>query len=86
MCRGSFTPTRRSTSTRYSSGPPEHPRHGSKVHTEDQAATVLEIATAAAESTAEHVNADLAARFKTTAEHVHQALAYAIEAGFLGAD
>ena len=64
-----------------------HPRHGSKVFTEDQAASVLEIAIAAAHPVpgARPDHDQLAARFGTTGEHIHQAIAYAIEAGFLGA-
>jgi len=58
-----------------------HPRHGSKVFTEDQAATVEDIAMTACE-TPDHEA--LAARFGTTAEHVRQAIDYALAAGFLG--
>ncbi len=58
-----------------------HPRHGSKVFTEDQAATVEDIAIAACETP----NLDaLAYKFGTTAEHVRQAVDYALAAHFLG--
>ncbi len=59
----------------------QHPRHGSKVFTEDQAATVEDIALAACETSNYDV---LAARFGTSGEHIHQAIDYALEAGFLG--
>ena len=59
----------------------KHPRHESKVFTEDQAASVEDIAVAACETP----NLDvLAARFGTTAEHVRQAVDYALAAHFLG--
>jgi hypothetical protein len=59
-----------------------HPRHGSKVFTEDQAAAVEDIALAACETPDYEA---LAARFGTTPEHVRQAIDYALSAGFLGA-
>ncbi len=58
-----------------------HPKHGSKVFTEDGAASVEEIAVAACE-TPDY--AALAARFGTTADHVAQAVDYAVKAHFLG--
>jgi uncharacterized protein (DUF433 family) len=58
-----------------------HPVHGSKVFTNDQRASVEDIAIAACETP----NLDtLAAKFGTTAEHVRQAIDYALAAKFLG--
>ena len=57
-----------------------HPKHGNKVFTEDQAATVEDIALAACETP--DVVA-LAARFGTTAEHARQAIDYVLAAAFL---
>ena len=58
-----------------------HPKHGAKVFTEDQAASVEDIAIAACETP----NLDaLAARFGTTPEHVRQAVDYALQAHYLG--
>lgn len=58
-----------------------HPVHGLKVFTEDGAATVEDIAIAAATS----ANLDaVASQFGTTADHVSQAIDYAVKAGFLG--
>ena len=59
-----------------------HPRHGSKVFTEDQAATVEDIAL---DVTATPSYEALAAKHSTTPEHVRQAIDYALAAGFLGA-
>jgi len=57
-----------------------HPKHGSKVFTEDNAASVEDIALAACYTP----NYDaLAEKFATTPEHVHQAIDYAVKAGFL---
>ena len=58
-----------------------HPRHGSKIFTEDQAATVEDIALAVVTTPDHHA---LAQRFGTTAKHVHQAISYALAAGFPG--
>src|SRR5271157_1432108 len=58
-----------------------HPRHGSKVFTEDGAASVEAIALDAAVTPSYEA---LAAEHRTTAEHVRQAIEYAIKAGFLG--
>lgn len=58
-----------------------HPVHGSKVFTEDAAASVEDLAVALAE-TPDLVA--LAARFGTTDAHAAQAIAYAVRAGFLG--
>jgi hypothetical protein len=59
-----------------------HPRHGSKVFTEDGKASVEDLALSAAESP--NVEA-VAAKFGTTPDHAAQAVDYAIKAGFLGA-
>ena len=59
-----------------------HPKHGDGVFTEDQKASVEEIALALA---ATPDIAALAAKFGTSEEHVSQAIAYATKAGFLGA-
>ena len=58
-----------------------HPVHGSKIFTEDGAATVEDIAIAAAESP--NLEA-VASRFGTSADHVSDAINYAIKAGYLG--
>ncbi len=58
-----------------------HPRHGSRVFTEDGAASVEAIALDVA--TTPNYEA-LATVHHTTAEHVRQAVDYAIEAQFLG--
>lgn len=58
-----------------------HPVHGSRVFTEDQAASVEQIALAACETPSFDA---IAARFGTTHEHVSQAIAYALKAGYLG--
>jgi|SRR5271157_1378994 len=58
-----------------------HPRHGSKVFTEDGAASVEAIALDVAAMPSYEA---LAARHGTTAEHVRQAIEYALAAGFLG--
>ncbi len=58
-----------------------HPVHGSKVFTEDQKASVEDIAIAACETPDYEA---LASRFGTSAEHISQAVAYAVKAGFLG--
>ena len=58
-----------------------HSRHGSKVFTEDQAASVEDIALAACETPDYEA---LAARFGTTADHIGEAVDYAVKAGFLG--
>ena len=55
---------------------------GNKVHTEDGAASVEDVALALIETPD---FAALAARFGTSEEHVAQAIAYAVKAGFLGA-
>ncbi len=57
-----------------------HPKHGSKVFTEDQAASVEDIAVAACTTPSYDA---LAAKFGATGEHIHQAIAYAVAAGFL---
>jgi hypothetical protein len=59
---------------------PTHETHGKNVFTEDGAATVADIATAACETPDYEA---LAGKFKTTAEHVAQAVDYAFAAGFL---
>lgn len=56
--------------------------HGSKVFTEDQVASVADIAMAACETPNYEA---LASRFRTTPEHVAQAVDYALAAGFLEA-
>ncbi len=58
----------------------KHPRHGSKVFCEDGSASVEEIALAACVTPSYDV---LAGKYNTTGEHIHQALAYAVAAGFL---
>jgi len=58
-----------------------HPRHGSKVFTEDGTASVEAIALDA--STTSSYEA-LAAQHGTTPEHVRQAIEYALAAKFLG--
>jgi len=58
-----------------------HPEHGHSVFTEDQKASVEEIAIAVPQLPN---FADLAAKFGTTEEHVSQAVAYAVKAGVLG--
>ncbi len=58
-----------------------HPRHGSKVFTEDGAASVEAIATQVA-TTPDYVA--LAKDHGTTVEHVRQAIDYALAAKFLG--
>src|SRR5271157_3556637 len=58
-----------------------HPRHGSKVFTEDGAASVETIALQV--STTPSYEA-LAAKHGTTAEHVRQAIEYALASKFLG--
>ncbi len=58
-----------------------HPRHGSKVFTEDGAASVEAIALQV--STTPSYEA-LAAEHGTTEEHVRQAIEYALAAKFLG--
>jgi len=58
-----------------------HPRHGSKVFTEDGAASVEAIALDAATTPSYEA---LAAKHGTTAEHVRQAIEYAVAAHFLG--
>lgn len=58
-----------------------HPKHGNKVFTEDQAATVEDIALAVCETPDYEA---LAARFGTTHEHIAQAIEYAVRAKFLG--
>jgi len=58
-----------------------HPRHGSKVFTEDGAASVEAIALDAATTPSYEA---LAAKHGTTAEHVRQAIEYAVTAHFLG--
>ncbi len=57
-----------------------HPKHGSKVFTEDQAASVEDIALAACETPSYDA---LAAKFSTTPEHFRQAIEYALAARFL---
>jgi hypothetical protein len=59
----------------------KHPRHESKVFTEDQAASVEAIAIDAATTPSYEA---LAAKHGTTAEHVRQAINYALAAKFLG--
>jgi len=54
-----------------------HPRHGSKVFTEDGAASVEAIALDVATTPSYEV---LAAEHGTTAEHVRQAIEYAVKA------
>ncbi len=58
-----------------------HPRHGSKVFTEDQAAAVEDIAL---DVPLHPTFKALAAKFGTTEEHVRQAIDYAIKAKYLG--
>jgi hypothetical protein len=58
-----------------------HKAHGKNVFTEDQAATVEDIAVAACETPNYEA---LAERFKTSPEHVAQAVDYAFAAGFIG--
>jgi hypothetical protein len=60
---------------------PDHAGHGSKVFTEDGAATVEDIASHACEMADFEA---LAARFGTTADHAAQAVEYALAAGYLG--
>ena len=60
-----------------------HPKHGTCVFTEDQKASVEEIASVAAETP--NLQA-IANRFGTTRDHVAQAIQYAINAGFLRAN
>ncbi len=57
-----------------------HQRHGKLVFTEDQKASVEEVALAFA---AKPDLASVAAQFGTTQEHVRQAVAYAAKASFL---
>ncbi|MGO9110672.1 MAG: hypothetical protein ACLP9L_15740 [Thermoguttaceae bacterium] len=57
-----------------------HPRHGSKVFTEDGAASVEDIAIDATQMPSYEA---LAAKHGTTAEHVRQAIDYALAAKFL---
>lgn len=58
-----------------------HPKFKDGVFTEDQKASVEEIALAL--PTTPNIDS-LAAKFGTTKEHVNQAINYAIKAGFLG--
>jgi len=58
-----------------------HPRHGSKVFTEDGAASVEQIGLDAATTPSYEA---LAVKHGTTAEHVRQAIEYALAAKFLG--
>jgi hypothetical protein len=58
-----------------------HPQHGDNVFTEDQKASVHDIALAVAETPNHEA---VAAKFGTTVEHVNQAVAYACKSGFLG--
>ena len=59
-----------------------HPVHGDDVFTEDQKASVHDIALACAETQDYET---VAAKFGTTSKHVSQAVKYALVAGFLGA-
>ncbi len=59
---------------------PTHPVHGDVVFTEDQRASVHDVAIACAEMPS---FAAVAAKFGTTEEHVSQAFHYAFKAGFI---
>ncbi len=58
-----------------------HPRHGSKIFTEDGAASVEAVALEAAVMPSYEA---LAVKHGTTSEHVRQAIEYALAAKFLG--
>ncbi len=57
-----------------------HPKHGSKVFTEDGAASVEDIALDVAATPSYEA---LALKHGTTSEHVRQAIDYALAAGFI---